>query len=375
MRMPMEHASSFPGRERSFRSHVRSRRAWLLSICLGCASFASGGQVTAAHETAGDLLVVTKQSHTLAIVDGRKLAVLAHVPIGEDPHEVVVAPDGRSAFVSHFGDGTMHTLAHVDLVNAKALPPISILPLVGAHGLAVNGGSLWFTAVGSEALGELDPATGLVTAVLGTGQINTHMLWIARDGRKILASNAGSGTMSLFERVDALPDGAASPAPGTATPTASARVEWKLTLLPVGEKAEGFAVSPDERQAWVGNGDGTLSVLDLIGNKAVARFAAGVAGANRLTFTADGARVLVTTHTGKDLVVLDAGRRAVIKRVPIEEHGASGIQLDPSGKRVFVACPRDQFVAVVDLVKLERVATIDVGREPDGMTWWAGPGK
>jgi len=82
--------------------------------------------------------------------------------------------------------------------------------------------------------------------------------------------------------------------------------------------------------------------------------------------------VVMTTHAGKDLVVLDARTRKVIKAVPIEERGASGIQISPDGTRVFVACPRDNFVAVVDLAKLERVATIDVGREPDGITWWDG---
>ncbi len=45
----------------------------------------------------GMLLVVTKQAHALAIVDGATLEVLAKVPIGEDPHEVVVGPDGRTA--------------------------------------------------------------------------------------------------------------------------------------------------------------------------------------------------------------------------------------------------------------------------------------
>ena len=46
--------------------------------------------------------------------------------------------------------------------------------------------------------------------------------------------------------------------------------------------------------------------------------------------------------------------------------------MQPDGKRVFIACPRDHFVAVVDLVKLERVATLDVGKEPDGIVWWDG---
>ena len=37
----------------------------------------------------------------------------------------------------------------------------------------------------------------------------------------------------------------------------------------------------------------------------------------------------------------------------------------------FVACPRDHYVAVVDLRQFTMVAMIDAGREPDGFAWWA----
>jgi DNA-binding beta-propeller fold protein YncE len=60
----------------------------------------------------------------------------------------------------------------------------------------------------------------------------------------------------------------------------------------------------------------------------------------------------------------------VIKRVPIEQRGASGVLVQPDGSRAFVACPRDHYVAVVDLTRLEMVAQIDAGREPDGLAWW-----
>ena len=193
------------------------------------------------------------------------------------------------------------------------------------------------------------------------------MLWVSRDGAKMLASNAGAGTMTVFDlnepRVNT---GAAQPYKPNPQP------DWHATLLPVGDKAEGFAVSPDEREAWVGNADGTISVLDLTADKVSATFNAGTLGANRVRFTPDGNRVIITTHTGKDLVVIDAHARKVLKLIPIEERGASGIQISPNGDRAFIACPRDNIVAVVDLVKLERIATIDVGIEPDGITWWDG---
>ncbi len=317
----------------------------------------------------GELLVVTKQTRSLAIVDGASLKVLAQVPIGQDPHEVVVGPDGRTAFVSNYQEATLHTLARVDLIGRKALPPVDVTPLLGAHGLMVHDGKIWFTAEGSKALGVMNAATGKVEAVLGTGQEMTHVVWVSKDGAKVLASNPGSGTMSLFDRVMIRPVLAA----GVIADYTQAA--WKQTLVRVGEKAEGFAVSPDEKEAWVGNDDGTISVIGLAAEKIVETIPAGVVGANRLKFTVDGGRVLVTTHRGKDLVVIDAASRRVVKRVPIEEKGASGIALEPNGKRAFVACPRDHFVAVVDLWTLERVATIEAGREPDGLAWWNGQAR
>jgi DNA-binding beta-propeller fold protein YncE len=321
----------------------------------------------AAHAQ-GALLVVTKQSHALAIVDGATLQVRARIPIGEDPHEVIVGPDKKTAYVSNYGEGTLHTLAVIDLPNQKARPSIDLAPLRGPHGLTLHNQTIWFTAEGSKALGTLNPATRQVETVLGTGQDKTHLVWVSKDGRKVVASNAGSGTMSIFDRMEVKP----VTVPGAPLPPASYTAPgWRHTLLPVGKAAEGFAVSPDEQELWVGNEDGTISIINLTNEKPETPLAVDVRGANRLKFTPDGGLVLVTTHTGKDLVVIDAHTRNLIKRIPIEQRGASGIQVQPDGKRAFVACPRDHYVAVVDLHQLTMVAKIDAGREPDGLAWWA----
>jgi DNA-binding beta-propeller fold protein YncE len=293
--------------------------------------------------------------------------VRARIPIGEDPHEVIVGPDNKTAYVSNYGEGTLHTLAVIDLANQKPLPPIDLAPLRGPHGLALHNQTLWFTAEGSKALGTLNPATQQVETVLGTGQDKTHLVWVSKDGRKVVASNAGSGTMSIFDRSEVKPVAV----PGAPLPPASYTASgWRHTLIPVGKAGEGFAVAPNERELWVGNEDGTISIINLTNEKPETSLAADVRGANRLKFTPDGRLVLVTTHSGKDLVVIDAHTRKLIKRIPIEQRGASGIQVQPDGTRAFVACPRDHYVAVVDLHQLTMVAKIDAGLEPDGLAWW-----
>jgi len=314
------------------------------------------------------LLVVTKQSHALAIVDPETLLVLARVPIGEDPHEVVVGPDHRTAFISNYGEGTLHTLARVDLLTRKPLSPIDLTPLVGPHGLFLHGSRLWITTEGSKSLATIDPASGRIVSVLGTGQDKTHIVWVSSDGTKVVASNAGSQTMSIFDQILITP----TVVPGAPRPPASyTHPGWHHTLVPVGKAAEGFAVSPDERELWVGNDDGTISLIDLSTERLEATLHADVRGANRLRFTPDGRLVIVTTHTGKDLVVIDARSRRVVKRIPIEQRGASGIQIEPNGRRAFIACPRDHYVAVIDLATLTLTGKIDAGREPDGLAWWS----
>ena len=43
------------------------------------------------------LLVLSKHDRTLAIVDPANLRVVARVPVGDDPHEVVSSADGNTA--------------------------------------------------------------------------------------------------------------------------------------------------------------------------------------------------------------------------------------------------------------------------------------
>ena len=105
------------------------------------------------------LLALSKRGHTLAIVDPASLKVLARVPVGNDPHEVIASSDGKTAYVSNYGGGAFNTLAVVDLVNQKALQQIDLGPLRGPHGLTFVGGKVWFTAEAARRLAVTIPRT------------------------------------------------------------------------------------------------------------------------------------------------------------------------------------------------------------------------
>jgi YVTN family beta-propeller protein len=49
--------------------------------------------------------------------------------------------------------------------------------------------------------------------------------------------------------------------------------------------------------------------------------------------------------------------------------GAAGIEIQPDGSRVYVACTPDNYVAAVDVKSLKVIGRIDAGKQPDGL-WW-----
>jgi YVTN family beta-propeller protein len=333
-----------------------------------------GGVAVAAWGQDGNLLVISKQAHTLAVVDSVSLKVMGTAPVGEDPHEVIASTDGRTAYVSNYGFGAFYTLTMIDLKTIRPKGVVDLGALRGPHGLVFVGGKPWFTAEAAKAVGRYDPASGKVDFVLGTGQNRTHMIWVSADQQRIVTTNVNSGTVSLMERIalkrEVPPQGPGAPPPALPKPgmgPSDDGKDWDETVVKVGNGSEGFDVSPDGREVWVANAqDGTVSVVDFAGKRVVATLQVEAPGANRLKFTPDGRRVLVGTPEG--VAVIDAGTREVVKRIALGR-GASGIQMEPNGARAFVSCNKDGWVAVLDLKTMTMAGKIDAGGEPDGLAW------
>jgi DNA-binding beta-propeller fold protein YncE len=339
------------------------------------------------------LLVLEKSDNMLAIVDPANLQIVARVPAGQDPHEIVASPDGKLAYVSNYGgsDSTLNTISVIDLAARKPLPPINLGVLRSPHGLALAGGKLYFTAETNKVVGRYDPATQSVDLVLGTGQDRTHMVAVNESLGRIVTSNVSSGTISIIEQVTPRTDGFGPP-PGTAGPTfvtgspplvggppteigpppAGPRKTWRVTNVAGGRGAEGFDVSPDGKEIWAANAqDATATIIDVAGKRVTQTLPISLKGANRLKFTPDGKRVLVSglgAGAGSNLVVIDVGTRKEVKQFDLGG-GAAGILIVPDGSRTYVAVSGKDKVAVVDLKNLEITGYLTTGRQPDGLAW------
>ena len=317
-------------------------------------------------QSRGSILALSKADHTLAIVDPVTLNIIARIPVGTDPHEVIASADGKTAYVSIYGGGSLHELNVIDLVAKKPLTNIDTRPLFGPHGLTFANGKVWFSAEGSKSVGSYDPITGKLDWSMGTGQDRTHMIYVTDDGKKIYTTNISSGTVSIL--VDTLiPPGRSAPA------GAKPREDWIQIVIPVTRGSEGFDVSPDNNELWTASAeDGTISIIDLATKKLATKIDAKVLGANRLKFTLDGKMVFIASLQSGELTIYDTRSHTELKRLKIG-HGAAGILMDPDGSRAFVACSPDNYVAIIDLKTLEVTRHIDVGGVPDGLAWAVQP--
>jgi DNA-binding beta-propeller fold protein YncE len=345
---------------------MANRLSSLTNAILAC-TFALPGSANADQTTPAMLLLATsKGNHTLAIVDPNSNHVIARMPVGPDPHEVIASVDGRTAYVSNMGrDSALHRIDVLDLIGHRALEPIDTGPLTGPHGLAVSNGKLWFTAQGARAIAQLDLASRQIDWIMGTGQDGTHMILVTPNQHHVYATNVRSGSVSFFDlQREPVPPPAF--APGEHPPSSTM---WIHTLVPTEKGTEGFDLSPDGHELWAASSaSGKIYLIDTGAQKVAQVLDGKIIGANRVRFTHDGKRVLISSLRTGDVVVYDTKARTEIKRLH-PGSGCSGLLVTPDDRRAYVACTSDNYVAVLDLQALEPLDPIDVGPAPDALAW------
>jgi YVTN family beta-propeller protein len=128
-------------------------------------------------------------------------------------------------------------------------------------------------------------------------------------------------------------------------------------------------MSPDGREVWAAHSrDGGVSIIDTATNKVSATIPHLTKRSNRLKFTPDGKRVLISDPEGNQVLVVDAASRKLIQRVDIPGFPL-GVLIAPDGQRAFIAVNEGGKVAVLDLTTYKVTGQMNVGGAPDGMAW------
>ena len=159
----------------------------VLVAVLGSFGLSFGPAGPAAADT---LLIADKLGHKLLYLDTSTGRIVRSVSVGENPHEVVVTPDGRLAFVANPGS---NTVSIVDVATGREHKRLTS-PLFGfPHGLAVHpdGRTVYLTSEQKRLLIALDVESLEIAKQLSTGMDGSHMVVLSPDGSRAYITDRG----------------------------------------------------------------------------------------------------------------------------------------------------------------------------------------
>lgn len=330
----------------------------------------------------GTLAVVSIDTGTVAVLDAESGAPIHTISIGGGPHEIARIPGTPRALVpDYFSLRPGRTLHLIDLAtgslessfdlldpspaeseeSATGEPTPSPRPFTQLHGVCAFGSDR--ALVTSEARASLlvvNHREARVERVIPTHARLSHMVLLARDGRRAFIANKTDGNLSVVD----------------------VESGQFLRHVPTGAGAQGMALHPTRPELWVANIiDDSLTILDE-GTLEVLRSHPIHDYPVRLAFTPDGRWCLVTNYGGGSVSLLDGTTGEPLGEMnlpPVTRAEASGVTPDPreadrrtrfgdsplpvgltvhpSGEVAYISCTRSNRIERLDLGGLSQDST------------------
>jgi YVTN family beta-propeller protein len=304
----------------------------------------------------GFLLVANKGDNSLGIIDpvaGRQVAEIAEG--GVTGHEIAASPDGRLVYVPIYGnsgvgqpgtDGT--NLVVIDLAARKVTGNVDFGKGVRPHCpvFGPKNGLLYVTTEIDHSVSIIDPATLKIIGSIPTGQEQSHMLAITRDGHRGYTANVGPGTVSVLD-LDA---------------------RQTLAIIPVSPQIQRISLSVDDRMVFTSDvTKPRLAVIDTATNKIKTWVELPGLGYGTVP-TPDGRWLLVALPLIHQVGVVDLGTMKVAHTVDVPTRPQEVI-LSPDHKLAYVSCDQSGKVAVIRLSDWKVEEIVDASAGADGLAY------
>jgi YVTN family beta-propeller protein len=332
------------------------RNTATLLLLLAVAAGGSSRMTNASTGPAGGLLLVAnKGDHTLGIIDpaaGRQLATVEES--GVTGHEVIASPDGRTAYVPIYGDSGVgrpgsdgQTMDVIDIASRRRVATIDFGRAERPHCPQFGpDGRLYVTTEITNTITVVDPKTNQIVDRIPTGQPESHMLVLTRDGKRAYTSNVHVGTVSAID-------------------LAAKKV---AAVIPVSSYAQRIALSVDDRLVFTADQTAPrLAVIDTRTNQrtqwvALPGIAYGTAP------TPDGRWLVIAILAANKVGLLDLQTMQLARTIDVPK-APQEVVVRPDGGVAYVSCDASQKVAVIDLKEQKLDKLIDAGPLADGLAW------
>jgi len=326
-------------------------RSWFLLAVLAAAV-----QVAQSASAPGLLVVANKGDQSLGIVDtqsGREVATVAED--GETGHEVIASPDGRLAFVPIYGNSGVgkpgtdgRKVDVIDIPSRKVIGTIDFGHAVRPHcpKFGPQNGLLYVTTELDNTVSIIDPRTLKIIGAVPTGQAESHMLAITRDGRRGYTANVGPGTVSVLDL----------------------EARKTIAVIPVSGQTQRIALSIDDRLAFTSDQTKPqLAVIDTATNKVKTWVPLPAPGYGTAP-TPDGRWLVVAVQKTNQAAVVDLRSMQVAHTIDVPR-APQEVLISPDGKTAFVSCDASHKIAAINTATWKVDSLIDAGKGTDGLAW------
>jgi DNA-binding beta-propeller fold protein YncE len=313
---------------------------------------------TPAAQTKPLLVAANQGDRDLSIIDPVADKQLATVPEGGiTGHEVATSPDGRTAYVPIYGNSGVgkpgtdgSEMVVIDIPSRQVTGKVDFGHGVRPHCPVYDraSGLLYVTTELDQTVTIIDPRTLKIVGTVPTGQKESHMLVITRNGRRGYTSNVGAGSVSVLDL------------PGRKT----------IAIIPISAEAQRIAISNDDKMVFTSDQTKPqLAVIDTATNKIKTWVPLPAVGYGTSP-TPDGRYLLVAMPKANQLAVVDLASLKVVRTIDVPDDPVK-VLARPDGKVAYVSCSRAKQVAVVDLSQWKVESLIDAGKGVDGLAWAA----
>jgi DNA-binding beta-propeller fold protein YncE len=192
----------------------------------------------------------------------------------------------------------------------------------------------------------IDPRTWKILGTVPTGQKESHMLAITKDGRRGYTANVGAGTVSVLDLEQ----------------------RKTVTIIPVCEVAQRISLSIDDRYVFTSDQKKPqLAVIDTRQNK-VNQWIPMPSSGYGTAPTPDGRLLLVCLPRVNKVAVVDLAKMEVRTTIEVPK-APQEVLLRPDGLEAYVSCDASGQVAAIDTREWKVARLISAGPGVDGLAW------
>jgi YVTN family beta-propeller protein len=293
----------------------------------------------------GTIVVLNKRGHDASFIDLSSGEIIATLPTGRGPHELVVTADGRWAIGTDYSGG--NSLTVFDIANLRVNRTIDLSDYPRPHGILLLPGEeqVIVTSEASQNLVIVDFRSGEIVGDISTEQPGSHMVALSQDGRRAYTSNGGADSVSVINV-----DGSG----------------FQRTIR-VPERPEAITTNKAGTEIWVGSNDEeVVSVLNAESGELVVQWS-GFEWPYRILLTSDERYAIIPDLGKEEIRFFDVATKRELGSIDLAGAQPEGVVLYPDDRTLFLALAGRDRVLAIDIESREILGEYSTGSAPDGI--------